>query len=1242
MTAPVNVEVWANPGKPNETLLRDLGDYTLSPVVGEVGTISLSYPADGQDWNVLHDPIMAGGQVEVVIRTDGQASSETRALVTTAKGDITKPGSVWEFTGLDLAHLLKAATLYPLPDATSTDVAFFGTAGKIMVELMGWAQTAGDIPGITWDFTATHDSNGVPWATQVSELTLAAGRDYINILQELDRELQLCEWEFTSGRVLRLFNHGTRGADRTIPPASQQVVLEWGRDLVDAPATATNTESATRVFAVGAGGITATAVNASAEAVLGRQITAYRSYNNVGDPAVLEALAQAEAELIADGQHEYAHELTLAPGCPVPGRDFKEGDWVLRAVGGATERLQVAQYTIRRSGGVVTATVSLGSLIDAHEVKTRRIIERLANGSTVVGASSPPPAVNDGKSPAKPLNLTGTSYTYKQGADTLVAVQLGWTDVLENADGTPAGDVADYVVEYREKSVGDVYPWVQAAVVTSNVATFGGVRPNVAIELRVMARDVWMNLSEWSDIYEMTTEADTTPPQQPSAPVLSLSLGQQVVALYDGKAFDGTAMPLDSTTWELHRSEAASFTDGPATLVNAHEWGTKRTVWTAGPGDLGKTWYFAVVAVDRDGNRSIKSVVVAATPTALGMADFPFDDNGNLAEDGSFEDPSGRVINAARSHPAWSFVEGTVSEPSDHGAWFARVDGTNAPGTVRTLVLSPPVPVRAGQQFAQRCVLRRNTAGNGSLRMGVSWGMKDGSTSSSFLDFTAASVTAGVTWAQREIYYHVAPTNAATMQVFAEVRDDVTAGRWELDRMELREAIGTQLIQNAAITNAKIVSLDVAKVTAGELTANILMSGEIRTGDAPDARVVINGDGIRKYAANNSVPVVEITETTTYVEGRIVTGRPGQSRLELGNSNFGRDNLLAIDELNRTTVIVGQQYEAGTGNPISTGLAVFEPPGGTTQAHRPIFWVYGTGANSVKGNMQFQGRTASLECVTTAANGSFSRRGGFLFLRHNSENTDSFFGRYLDSGASSHHGINSSGTHYFDNGSTRIAELNSNGLIATRLRGYGGRAVIEAQDGGDVFVYVQNGVYYIGTGSSKIGRLTNNEPTSGGKTFVIDHPDDPARHLVHAATESPHNGVEYWGEVTLDDGHAVVELPSYFESATREDGRQVQVTVVLPEERQYVEEPLPPAPSGYPWVAPPPQMSPESVPAVAASRPKDGKFRISCSQPGATVAWLVKAIRKDIAPLVPEPLRSDVEVRGDGPYTYLVSKESTA
>ncbi|GAA3039733.1 fibronectin type III domain-containing protein [Streptosporangium longisporum] len=124
------------------------------------------------------------------------------------------------------------------------------------------------------------------------------------------------------------------------------------------------------------------------------------------------------------------------------------------------------------------------------------------------------------------------------------------------------------------------------------------------------------------------------------------------------------------------------------------------------------------------------------------------------------------------------------------------------------------------------------------------------------------------------------------------------------------------------------------------------------------------------------------------------------------------------------------------------------------------------------------------------------------------------------------------------------------------------------------------------------------------KTFIIDHPQHPDRYLVHGVTESPHNGVEYWGTATLDeDGQAVVELPSYFEALTRADGRAVLLSCL-------------------------------DVPGeAAATYPDGGRFHIT-GPPARRVGWLVKAIRADVPPLLVEPRRTEVDVHGDGPYRY--------
>lgn len=133
------------------------------------------------------------------------------------------------------------------------------------------------------------------------------------------------------------------------------------------------------------------------------------------------------------------------------------------------------------------------------------------------------------------------------------------------------------------------------------------------------------------------------------------------------------------------------------------------------------------------------------------------------------------------------------------------------------------------------------------------------------------------------------------------------------------------------------------------------------------------------------------------------------------------------------------------------------------------------------------------------------------------------------------------------------------------------------------------------------------------KSFVIDHPDDPDRWLVHGCTESPMAGVEYWGEVEIVDGEAVVELPSYFESLTLQENRQVFLLPI------------------------------DELCAVTASRIENGRFRVRCSGPdGTRVSWMVKAERSGAAGFEVEPLKSEVSLSGSGPYQWVTSKDESS
>jgi hypothetical protein len=138
------------------------------------------------------------------------------------------------------------------------------------------------------------------------------------------------------------------------------------------------------------------------------------------------------------------------------------------------------------------------------------------------------------------------------------------------------------------------------------------------------------------------------------------------------------------------------------------------------------------------------------------------------------------------------------------------------------------------------------------------------------------------------------------------------------------------------------------------------------------------------------------------------------------------------------------------------------------------------------------------------------------------------------------------------------------------------------------------------------------------KNFIIPHPTDRDRYLVHTTLEGPENAVFYRGTARLHRGSAEVMLPSYFEAATRGAGR----TVLLTPKFVAMDEP---------------------ISALAASPVRGGAFvvrAIEGNNPEQAFDWEVKAVRADAPDLVAEPRRDDVVVRGEGPYKYVSARRA--
>ncbi|MBL8879039.1 MAG: hypothetical protein JNG88_07950 [Phycisphaerales bacterium] len=127
------------------------------------------------------------------------------------------------------------------------------------------------------------------------------------------------------------------------------------------------------------------------------------------------------------------------------------------------------------------------------------------------------------------------------------------------------------------------------------------------------------------------------------------------------------------------------------------------------------------------------------------------------------------------------------------------------------------------------------------------------------------------------------------------------------------------------------------------------------------------------------------------------------------------------------------------------------------------------------------------------------------------------------------------------------------------------------------------GVHGQSSGASGYGVFsTGNIAASGTKSFLIDHPLDPAnKTLRHYCAEGPEPMNEYSGVIALDEnGEAIVTLPDYFASINRDV--RYQLTCIG-----------------------------QFAPVFVREEIRDGAFVIAGGKPGMRVSWEVKGVRND-------------------------------
>lgn len=139
-----------------------------------------------------------------------------------------------------------------------------------------------------------------------------------------------------------------------------------------------------------------------------------------------------------------------------------------------------------------------------------------------------------------------------------------------------------------------------------------------------------------------------------------------------------------------------------------------------------------------------------------------------------------------------------------------------------------------------------------------------------------------------------------------------------------------------------------------------------------------------------------------------------------------------------------------------------------------------------------------------------------------------------------------------------------------------------------------------------VSQVVYNGPTgpTGAKSFIIDHPTDNNKYLIHSCLEGPEAGVYYYrGKAETVDGKVEIELPNYVSYIAKDFS--INVTHVY---------------RGF-------------FCQLSTSEIINNKFTVYSSViDPVKFYWHVYGKRHDIEV---EPLKYDININGDGPYKWI-------
>ena len=230
----------------------------------------------------------------------------------------------------------------------------------------------------------------------------------------------------------------------------------------------------------------------------------------------------------------------------------------------------------------------------------------------------------DTLAPANVTNIQSTTSAYTiDGGIARARVSLTWDAPTKNSDDTDLTDLAGY--EVWTNYTGFTGPWTEkTGVLSANTSTIlSNLNQNVPVYFKVFAVDSSLNRSEGTE-YSTTTGILALELAPPTAPTLTTRLGTVTVS-WNGlqKNPDNTESnpPTSIRLIEVHASTTTGFTPDSTTLKGTMVAGSANYTVISGL-DYTSSWYFKLVAVDVNGNKTSGSVQSATNIAKTGASDI--------------------------------------------------------------------------------------------------------------------------------------------------------------------------------------------------------------------------------------------------------------------------------------------------------------------------------------------------------------------------------------------------------------------------------------------------------------------------------------------------------------------------------------------------------------------------------------------------------------------------------------------